>query len=328
MVALTATVDSTVTLVDDAKYNAFPGLVRCANGDLLAGWRAADAHTTGGRLWMRRSADNGATWQPAYQPDSSVNNFGTCSLSLLGDGRVALASWRDSVPQVPVARFSTDHGATFGPNATISHGLTSQAILECPIVEHPNGTLFAPIWGYSAPEPSNRGSVKVLRSTDGGATFADAKLLGHGPSDGRWYNETGLAVLPNGRMFAYIREQTGTGFRFQSWSFDAGRTWTKVRPLHSTRLFSGAAKGVWLRRHRLWMAVLRGVSDQANSTMLVATRDGHHWPYAGPVQSGSEMLYGQVCELPDGRLGVVHAVGPVTGTDANIMFSTVTLESA
>ena len=72
---------------------------------------------------------------------------------------------------------------------------------------------------------------RVLRSSDGGATYADFGVLADGTSDARHYQEPQLWQLLNGRVLALLR--TGTTV-YQCHSDDNGATWSEP-----TAAFSG-----------------------------------------------------------------------------------------
>lgn len=52
-----------VTVISDARHNAFPALAYCADRSLFLGYRKASSHTgVDGTLVAKRSPDNGDTW--------------------------------------------------------------------------------------------------------------------------------------------------------------------------------------------------------------------------------------------------------------------------
>jgi hypothetical protein len=94
-----------------------------------------------------------------------------------------------------------------------------------PVVQLSNGNILWPVWcqhsiGYY--------SSTVLISTDGGATWPTQVIVGNGLKDGRNYDESALAVYPNGDVVMILRQTTiePYGSWWRSKSIDGGSTWT------------------------------------------------------------------------------------------------------
>lgn len=319
LATFTATVGTPVVLAAAADvYNAFPGVVRCANGDLLAGWRRSGGHTAGGPAVFRRSVDNGLTWgSETSQLDGYAITYGTVTLSVTTDGTVFMAGWLRATPEVAVIHRSTGHGVTFGPSVTIDHGFTGPAVIEGPVVEAANGDLLVAVWGRNTEDAANRTSVKVLRSTDGGATFASPVTLANGPVSGRYWNEAGIYVLADGSVDCVIREETAPVQLWVARSRDGGVTFSSVSALHGwgTGKWSGAPKPTHTGGIDAVVWVARDVSA-ADAAHLIATRGLH---YRSQLLDPGKMMYGQVCPIDADTIGAVYAL-EVSSVKSDVYF--------
>lgn len=322
--SLSAALGSPVTLSANGQHNAFPGLVRCANGDLLAGWRRSGGHATEGHAYLSRSTDNGATWGTEYRPLLAyAPDYGTVTLARLSDDRIVLSAWIGDTPQARI-HYSSDHGATFGASVPIAHGFTFQSVIEGPVVESANGHLLTAVWGRNTEDNPLRCSVKVVRSTDGGATFGQPVELANGPAFNRFWNEAALTVLPDGEVLCIIREETAPVTLWVCRSKDSGATWSAPTALHGhpTGRWSGAPKPTWLPELGVFIWVARQ-TQEGNASYLMASQNGRHFRVA-PLDPGY-MVYGQVCPLGGTTVGIVYAnEGPGTAV-ADLFFRTATL---
>jgi hypothetical protein len=309
--------------VDTGDYNAFPGITTCANGDLLIAWRLGSGHTGSGVVTTRRSTDNGATWATAVSTVETI--AGSATLSTLSDGRVVMAGWRNTTPQVPYIRFSSDHGVTFGDSSTLTHDLADQCIIEGPVVEF-GGELLVAVWGKRSGETDR--TVQVLTSTDDGATFgspvtiADPLLY-----PGEDFNETGLLALPD-RCVATIREGLWYAHKYRQ------RGWSAPHA-YAMRAWDGAPKTYYWPDQALGATILRGGSigadgDFSGDGWLLLTQTGWRWRHVAKLHDGTDdgrSMYGQACRIDADTLGLVYSIeiGDPSNGRADLYFRTATV---
>jgi hypothetical protein len=209
-------------------FCAYPGLVTLPDGNLITGYSC-----NGATLRTQLSSSQGVTWQPdvtILKPsDYSVDSVG---LTLLSNRTIFLAF--DQKNPVSGSGNPAYMTGTIGPGDAVTWSApvavpTPSQWASCwaagPVVQLSNGTILWPVWcqhsvGYY--------SSTVLISTDGGTTWPTQVIVGDGPRDGRNYDESALAVYPNGDVLMILRQTTiepfGTWWR--SISSDGGLTWT------------------------------------------------------------------------------------------------------
>ena len=103
-------------------------------------------------------------------------------------------------------------------------GSASDAILELP-----GGELLLPAWGFW--EDDTVISSHLYASTDEGETWTYRRILARDPAQVVSFDEPALGLVA-GRVVAVFRtDYRGSGFLYQSESFDLGRTWSEPRAL-------------------------------------------------------------------------------------------------
>lgn len=230
---------------------------------------------------------------------------------------------------------STDGGLSWSGDATIevSGGFAWPAVYG-ELIERADGELLWPIWGSL--RAGERWRSALLSSLDRGRSWAvkgtiafdpRARLRGpyvdsaaisvtgdaaqvrephfrpHDSTDG--FTETSVRELPNGRLFAVMRQQgVGGDSRltlYASWSDDAGATWRRYRSLG----FSGTSPLVVAGAHgRLLLFSRRHVPHGSALTPAVEIRqsrdEGESWQYAGTLRdpNGTVLAAEYQCGYP------------------------------
>jgi predicted neuraminidase len=254
------------------------------NGRLLMVWCSTSGTEVSktNRLWLSFSADDGATWSEPQKfaesnAEGSVLNP-CCYTHANGEvfifynvigGNVYEGSYR-------VACQTSDDGAKrWSPRRQLPTGDADTGLLSSPIRLR-DGTIVLPIYF----EPSkDRWVGGVLRSSDGGRIWSRG---GEMPIDApRGAAEPTIVELGDGRLYGLLRNKTG--WLYQSWSGDGGRTWT--RPAQSClpspescpilrRLASGGVLLVWNNN------TVSGGSQQPRYPLSAAVSDddAKTWP--------------------------------------------------
>jgi sialidase-1 len=284
------------------RYAAFPHIAAAPDGALIAVFREAGAETAkraltqehthqdrDSRIMCAQSTDGGITWSAPVciheSPEYAVNDP---AVTVLRDGSylVRFCRWRIAARVArrtldgPVHRHnvrdelvlmmagsgfvrSGDGGRTWtAVDSEVADQPLVGAMSREPVLELGDGTLVLPVYmGY----PAATESVWLLRSWDGGATWADASLIAGEPGQvGRYrhfdnFNETAIVDTGAGDLLAVVRRDSGFetaggtfiaegGVGELAWtrSRDAGFTWDPLRPTgiwgqpgHLLRLASG-----------------------------------------------------------------------------------------
>jgi Neuraminidase (sialidase) len=161
-------------------------------------------------------------------------------------------------------QFSEDQGATWSKPEIIEtvEGISSLVSRE-QVVELEDGTLMLSVYTGLANRSDN---AYVIRSWDRGRNWQDASLIAadengkHSVFQGISFNETAILNLGNGKILALLRADSdyhtddcymaigGIGQLFQSFSYNAGFSWTKPRP---TGIFGQPAHLLRLRDGRI-----------------------------------------------------------------------------
>lgn len=230
-----------VTMISDGGY--FPVLAALPDDSIVAVLRMGAGHLgLAGRLDVVRSDDGGLTWSaPVTIADSDADDrnpaFGyqdgtlVCAIHVQRNYDDAGNLGAFGKPLDTHITRSHDGGLTWEEPFGLGYAPLNGSSPYGKMVALPDGTLLMPIYTWvdaSSSEPQVFGS-HILRSRDGGATWGDASLIAGSPGDERGFNETSLALLPDGKLLAALR----TGFRgvpahvWLSISDDLGYTWAE-----------------------------------------------------------------------------------------------------
>lgn len=217
----------------------FPVAIRLNNGDILAVMRGGAAHVgVKGRLDLVRSTDHGKTWSSPWTAIDGKLDDRNPALGQLKDGTVVLAyavaggydeaglrfkgDRKDRIFDGVYLMFSKDNGRTWSKPArdpAIHNFYTGNGHVSPygKIVQLGDGVVLMTVYFAFFDERGNQSYI--FRSTDGGKTFGDPVLVG------KHFNETGLAVLRDGRLLAAMRSEKGAHLAITE-SRDQGRAWS------------------------------------------------------------------------------------------------------
>ena len=187
-----------------------------------------------------------------------------------------------------------------------------------------DGTILVPLYD----EQRRRGTAQndrswIFRSEDGGESWR-LMLMGRDSATG-WGNETALVEVSPGRVLAHMR-QAPPGLVLESWSDDAGRTWSE--PLR-TPIWGYPQHLLKLRDGRILCTY--GHRRQPLGVQAVISEDGGvSWDLAhkavlrddGEVYEGQEVRdlgYPVSVQLPDGAILTAYymTLGGVTHVAAS-----------
>lgn len=204
--------ESTRALVQ--RGGVYGRMARLANGEILCAFEWA------GRVWVRRSADEGKTWSdPRQVVEYPFGNAANPELLVLKDGSVLLfynERPRDRVHPFTIrSATSRDHGLTWSePVLHYEAGTTSQTgCWEPAAIQLPSGEIQL-FFANEKPYPeTNEQEITMLRSADNGATWSDPQRVGFraGFRDGMPVP----LVLANGAGIVVAIEDNGMAGRFK-----------------------------------------------------------------------------------------------------------------
>lgn len=254
----------------------FPNAIRLASGRILAVYREGAGHVRSvGRILAVASDDDGETWTEPWTAVDTLLDDRDPMLTQLGNGDVLLMYFRIDwsrdpweVPGVQIVR-STDDGVTFGEPVAVDSAMRTQTdsrwhryraghiCSHGQILELPDGSLLAPIYGVFADDEQH--SASVVRSTDGGLTWPASGEVVLGRRPGRFYQEPVLTLLPGGQVVALLRTEDAAEL---TRSDDSGLSWTEPEVL---KLWASSADTVTL----------------SDGSVLLAYGDASRTVYAG-----------------------------------------------
>jgi predicted neuraminidase len=199
-----------------------------------------------------------------------------------------------------MVRTSRDSGKTWSDARRLPDGILG------PIKNKPvrlaDGTLLAPS-STETPERPSAWRVHFERSTDAGVTWTS--VVPAAPPDGKQIDaiQPSILIHPGGRLQAVGRSRSGRVF--ETWSTDAGRTWTPIA-LTSLPNPSSGIDAVTLADGR--HLIVYNHTPQGRSPLNVAvSRDGKVWEAALVLESEpGEYSYPAVIQSADGHVHITY----------------------
>ena len=225
------------------------------------------------RIALVRSTDDGATWDPGslvvVDQSDGGSDLNMAMVSQLSSGELVAKNHRwftdgttqrsdrlslDRSGREPSSVVfdslyfmrSSDEGRTWGaPRPVEVESIAYRAHTgKSDIITMPDGTLLTTINGYG--EASGVDRVYVVRSRDGGSTWAEPSLVLGDPNGRIGFGEPPVVHLASGRLLVVTRTSEAAGFLYQAHSDDGGWVWQGQRrtpiwgfPCHLLQLRSG-----------------------------------------------------------------------------------------
>ncbi len=271
-----------------------------------------------GRIDLVISQDDGKTWTAPRPVAQGRDDHRNPAFGQLADGTLVLAyvvlhgydqsgllllkdshAWYFSGPYVIR---SSDSGKTWtkpeqmpgvypvGVENASPYGKISQL---------PDGTALMVV--YYSKAPGTDWESYVFRSKDGGKTWGNPSLIAKG------YNETTLAVLPDGKLVAAMRSGDNAPHLGSTYSTDKGYTWSTPVAITDQREAPGDL--IVLRGGKLLLTF--GASHVPRGVRAYLSRDeGRTWSprliLADDIPCGAEGGYPSSVQLPDGNVLTVY----------------------
>jgi predicted neuraminidase len=199
-----------------------------------------------------------------------------------------------------MARTSRDSGRTWSEARRLPDGILGP--IKNKPVQLGDGTLLAGSSTESTGRPSTW-RVHFERSTDGGLTWTSSTPPASGDGSEIHAIQPSILVHPGGKLQAVGRTRSGRGF--ETWSSDAGRTWTSIA-LTSLPNPNSGLDAVTLRDGR--HLIVYNHTPQGRSPLNVAiSRDGKVWEAALVLESEpGEYSYPAVIQSADGQVHITY----------------------
>lgn len=216
----------------------FPDIVKADNGDLLVVYYWSGSHVGGnGKIAMKRSTDDGATWGAAVTVVDTVYDDRDPSIAVLSDGTLLLSWFTYNAGPVDVRVIrSGDSGTTWSSPVTVGTNM-AWAATSSKIIELSDGDLLIPLYG---PGSGNQ-KATVVRSTDQGVTWPSSSEKVMGFVSGSHLVEQAIAELDSGHIKGLIRSSSSDNLAYEVHSYDYGATWDTPAKLdtkmHAPELF-------------------------------------------------------------------------------------------
>jgi BNR repeat-like domain len=306
-----------VDLVNDDGPGMCPSVALSHNGDLIATWTDHGDIEAGGTAYFARSTDGGATWAPPYLTVKNDKASVGTSPALYrlpkvdgSPGRLLCTHFEADwvIPGNAASRkfdvyytISEDDGRTFGERRRLNDPEGRNDFPQGHMVQAQSGDLLW-VWGRWNPDPVNG----FKRSTDGGLTWGATEKAWQDPPPGQEkklvFNETGVAVCPDGTIIAVARTDVLVDKKFwQVESRDNGHTWS---PPHQLELAGGSPAMYCTPSGQVWLAY-RDAGLGPGVALAVSDNSGDTWRFLYHLKEPKEehdKLYGHIRYTDEDRL--------------------------
>lgn len=315
------------TVGTSSAHYAFPTLVRQANGTLRCFARKGTTHNSyDGSVVSKTSTDNGLTWgsETTHFASTVSYEYRQAVPRLLASGRIGVALYRRSTADGLYAEYaySDDNGATWSTPVNVTNGFNADAAVGDDVIELANGDLIFSMYG-SAAFPTTSFTIRVSKSTDGGATWS---ALAQPASTIGGFNsvESTMVLLSNGTIYLTFHTEDGVPTdAYYTRSTDGGATWDGPTQIFDETTYN---------RHGICQGpegdLVVAYSDNTNSVCRQSFDRGVSWAPAFVAVDAGHSFTGGMWATPaviGGRsespnIGVVTSWEPAAQNQASVYF--------
>ncbi|GAB4236103.1 MAG: hypothetical protein Kow00121_63470 [Elainellaceae cyanobacterium] len=316
-----------------------PAVVQAGNGDLLA---FAEGRVNGTSdfgnidIVMRRSTDNGQTWQPltvvadngnltAGNPGIVVDRFnnnrlvmvyntGTHSEQDIVSGLGAREAWvitsddngaSWSKPRNITSLVHRPNAPEVNPTYTFADDWRWHAVLPGHGIQLNNGRL---VFGANYKLGDDRSNAFAFYSDDGGQNWQLGGVAGY-PG-----NENQIVQLPNGNLMMNARPHQGFGelYRQVSISTDGGKSWSPFvsdKNLPDPRVQASILGWQPDGTYRLLFSNPASQTTRKDLTVRISYDEGKSWAYSRNVRPNLHGAYSDLVIQSDNKIGLLYETG-------------------
>lgn len=302
-----------VTITNDGLYNAFPGVEKASNGDLITVYRKGVTHLTfDGSIRLKRSIDNGFTWgSESTIITGASHDYRDPSLTRLANGNLIM-SYFDRISPTNILIYtsiSTDNGNTFGTPVQLT-GYADYGAVSSKVIQLANGNLLLATYGKSGAN----GLLNIFRSTNNGTSWSILSTISTDVfGSALKYTEPSLVLLANGNVVATVRNDS-TVMVARAVSTDSGATWSSV-----VDKFSGNSRAQMFMSGSNMITTYRGADG--NSYLRISTDEGVNFGNSVKLTSnevGEQNEYSAMVEIKSKTIAYVYSNQNSAGTSAYI----------
>lgn len=322
-----------------------PSLIVSSKGTLLAfceGRRKAAGLTGDIDLVLRRSFDNGRSWQPLQQiADDGPNTLGNpCPVIDSTTGTIWLLLTRsqgqDTEKQI-VAGESTDPTRVWIMKSDDDGATWSKPVDLTPSLKRPDWTWYGTGPGIGLQLRSGRLLVPSYHADKGTGiyrshmVFSDdhGKTWKLGDTVGEWTSECQVAVKSDGSLYLNARSIRQT-HRTIAISRDDGVTWSA--PKHDANLTDPDCEGsifvlpaAGADGKPRWLFSNPPGPGRRKLTVRLSDDEGQRWPFAKIIEEGSSE-YSSLAKIPDGSIGCLYERSPGKVYSLELVFARFSVE--
>ncbi|QDG61254.1 sialidase family protein [Pseudarthrobacter sp. NIBRBAC000502771] len=316
------------TTVSGSGHNAFPGLIICDDGNLLAVWRSAPQHNPtpapAGVIKARKYSTDLKPLGAEYTVLTDALDLRDPMLTKLADGRIIMQYFKHDGSANTIAGvfvgISSDNGATFTQLSKVPFTWDTLIGSSGRMVVAPNGDWLVAAYGRTSATFQH---IRLMRSTNQGASWSGEVTVAEGQAESRNYMEPVIGTLPDGlTLMCLIRVANSDGTSpaiYRTVSTDNGATWSA----EASVVAGDGGRPAWVRLASGGLLLV--TRDQATAPYPVRFRaswdNGLTWSTltqlgAAPASQGT---YAQPIEVAPGLIAVTYAI------EASSTSSTVTL---
>ena len=335
--------------------NAPEGFVECNSGKMLFAYNPSAAHAGSGSIALRTAANeaaaNAGTFTSAVTllAEDSTYYYGMAGLTKVAEGAHAGRVWLSFVradtatsPDTYWAGFmyTDDEGASWSSPIYPSHVFTGNTALHGDLVAAPiteiigsGGQEFViPIYGWDTGNANDQAWLRLLRTTDGGATWSSGGTISAAITNTEQAEGNICPVrLANGAIrylcvYNTYNSVTGAHIVYGRYSDDGCATWSSAYTILSG--YGGAPAIIQSADGAVMLLTRSTVTDIARTYWARSTDYGATFTVLGLLEATGNMRYGQWGNLASGRLGLVYGTETNFGLNAAVYWKTFTLSPA